>query len=254
MSRTSTSSEFASKWGLAPFLVLLVVLPVAIYARVASFSSWVRRSGLRLGEPACSRGSASTTSSGRSRPRPSNWHPLTWLSLMLDAEIGGASPARTTSQPRAPRPERAPGVPRLRSHDRTPRPRRPRRGVVRGASAARRVGRLDRRAQGRVEHGVRVARSTPGSRTKDGRPWADGPGDLRGQSDGEADARVVPDPAAAPDVWPLARTAPGAGACSKIPRMLAAASCAVTVLVQAQGGATRSIVQFPLLTRTATRR
>jgi hypothetical protein len=36
--------------------------------------------------------------------------------------------------------------------------------------------------------------------------------------------------------------------------MLAAASCAVTVLVQAQGGATRSIVQFPLLTRTATRR
>jgi Flp pilus assembly protein TadD len=74
--------------------LLLVVATVAIYARVTSFAfinfddpGYVSDNGHVLN---------GFTSDGFvwafTTTRQANWHPLTWLSLQLDAELGGASP------------------------------------------------------------------------------------------------------------------------------------------------------------------
>jgi Flp pilus assembly protein TadD len=74
--------------------LLLTLATVAIYARVATFDfinfddpGYVKDNGQVLG--GLTRDGfvwAFTTT------RQANWHPLTWLSLQLDAELGGASP------------------------------------------------------------------------------------------------------------------------------------------------------------------
>ena len=48
-----------------------------------------------------------------------NWHPLTWLSHMLDVELWGRDPARPPpDQPPAARGERRAPLPRAAAHDR----------------------------------------------------------------------------------------------------------------------------------------
>ncbi len=74
--------------------LLLVVATVAVYARVATFefinyddSGYVRDNGHVLDglTPEGVVWAFTTTAQA-------NWHPLTWLSLQLDAELGGSSP------------------------------------------------------------------------------------------------------------------------------------------------------------------
>ena len=74
--------------------LLLVVATVAVYARVASFDfinyddSGYVRDNVHVLDGLTARGLAWAFTT-RSQ---ANWHPLTWLSLQLDAELGGSSP------------------------------------------------------------------------------------------------------------------------------------------------------------------
>ena len=74
--------------------LLLPVLAVAIFARVATFGF------INFDDPAYVQENAQVlnglTVDGAvwafSTTREANWHPLTWLSLQLDAQLGGPSP------------------------------------------------------------------------------------------------------------------------------------------------------------------
>ena len=72
----------------------LVLLTLAVYARVPAFDFAgiddpgyvVRRPEVLDGPTSASLAWAFTTTA------QSNWHPLTWISLMVDARIGGGRP------------------------------------------------------------------------------------------------------------------------------------------------------------------
>ena len=88
-----------------------------------------------------------------------NYHPLTWLSLMLDAQLFGDGPAgfHLTSLAAARR-QRERVLPDPAARRRDAGSGAARRAAVGAAPAARRVGGVDQRAQGRAEHAVRPAR------------------------------------------------------------------------------------------------
>src|SRR5882672_3417424 len=74
--------------------LLLVVATVAVYARVATFDF------INFDDPGYVKDNAQVLD-GLTRDgivwaftttRQANWHPLTWLSLQTDAQIGGSSP------------------------------------------------------------------------------------------------------------------------------------------------------------------
>ncbi len=72
----------------------LVVLTLAIYARAAGFDFVLTDDGLYVQEnPHVLAGwTAAGATWAFTTLETSNWHPLTWLSLMIDAELWGSSP------------------------------------------------------------------------------------------------------------------------------------------------------------------
>ena len=138
-----------------------------------------------------------------------NWHPLTWLSHMLDVEVFGMSaPGSPSRKPRSPFGQHASAVLGPRLHDARPGPERLRRRALRHPSASRGVGGLGGGTKGRPQHavlpahplGVRRIRATAGCR-----PLPAHADLLRTRADGQADARHTP--ASAPAARRLAAAA-----------------------------------------------
>ena len=122
-----------------------------------------------------------------------NWYPLTWLSLMLDCQMFGPRPGGHHAVNAAiARGQRGLAVHRAAENDRVALAKRRRGRAVRRASAARRIGGLDCRTQGRVEHVVLPAHAlglSPLHRSAQFRPLGPGlPGHGLG-ADGQVDAR-----------------------------------------------------------------
>ena len=113
-----------------------------------------RRSRVRRAQPArAARAHVAGHRAGRSATSPrANWHPLTWLSHMLDAQLFGLDAAGHHADERraCTRCNVAAALLRARADDGRARAERVRGGALRAAPAARRVGRLGRGAQGRA--------------------------------------------------------------------------------------------------------
>jgi protein O-mannosyl-transferase len=253
--------RLAGKKGDTPLVlgVVLVALPIAIYAQVASFGfvgfddpGYVSENARVLaGLNGDNVVWAFTTGAA------SNWHPLTWLSLMLDADIGGGSP-RTFH------------ITNLVLHVLN--------GLLLFLAFDRMTGRslpsavvaawfavhpLHVESVAWIAERKDVLSTTFGllalltwiAHVKDGRPAAKWWSLAAYAASLMAKPMLVSFPILLLllDVWPLTRTSPWRRrVIEKLPfAVLAVASCVITVVVQAQGGATRSMVQFPLLTRAA---
>ena len=136
---------------------LLIVATVLVYLQAWRFGFVMIDDPVYVSENPHVRGGLSLENAAWSFTtfRDGNWIPFTWLSLMLDSTLFGFH-AGGVSRDECPASRRQHGVAfrRSRAGDRQRDPQCVRGGTLCAASAARRVGCLDHRAERRVEHAV----------------------------------------------------------------------------------------------------